>query len=358
MVAASVGELGGSDVEYALPGAFRNHVHYAGEVLVGIAEPHTTADSALEIRGAAAHEEGYHALILVPDIHGTVEFGDGRFHPETPEEIVPEGLEFRKCRIHLLRGREGLHHFAGGSLVYNARGLELVSGLVFDISEHEDNILACARLKSEVEALRSDGAPAVSHAVAGCAGQHLLRSVEAIVHPEESLTVGIEAVEGPVRSEECVMIAALPVFRLMINRIAFHLHFPRREIALEVLHVGGCIPEAPLHERVEAERFAFARPVRQAQPVQFAAPADWHEEKGLHTESVLFAGDCGVSHPMPAFVEIKDGLAGLPARIPHGIAILDIEITASGVHWHSVVAVAENPAELGILAEAVAAGGI
>ena len=77
MVAASVGELGSGDVQYTLAGTVRHHVHYAGQVLVGIAETHSTSDSALEIAGAPAHEVGYHALVLVPDIHRTVEFGHG-----------------------------------------------------------------------------------------------------------------------------------------------------------------------------------------------------------------------------------------------------------------------------------------
>ena len=154
------------------------------------------------------------------------------------------------------------------------------------------------------------------------------------------------------------MIAPFAVFRLMVNCVAFHLHFSCRKVALEVFHVGGCVPEAPLHKGVNAERLAFARLVRQAQPVHFAAPADRHEEKGLRTESVLFAGDSGVSHSVPALIEIKLRLAGLPAGIPYGISILDIEITPARIHRHAVVAVAENPAELGILAEAVAAGGI
>ena len=84
MVAASVGELGGSDVEYALAGAVRHHVHYTGQVLVGIAETHPASDSAFEIAGTPAHEVGYHALVLVPDIHGAVEFGDRGLDAETP----------------------------------------------------------------------------------------------------------------------------------------------------------------------------------------------------------------------------------------------------------------------------------
>ena len=45
----------------------------AQKILAGIAEAHSSSQSALIIAGAAAHAEGDHALILVPDIYGSVE---------------------------------------------------------------------------------------------------------------------------------------------------------------------------------------------------------------------------------------------------------------------------------------------
>ena len=56
---------------------------------------------------------------------------------------------------------------------------------------------------------------------------------------------------------------------------------------------------------------------------------------------------------MTALIEIKRSLARLPARIPYGITVLDVEIAAAGIHGHTVVAVARYAAELGILAETV-----
>ena len=76
VVASAVRELRGGNVQDALPGPFRNKVHYAREVLVGVTEAHSTADSAFKVAGASAEEEGDHALVLVPDIHGAVQFRD------------------------------------------------------------------------------------------------------------------------------------------------------------------------------------------------------------------------------------------------------------------------------------------
>ena len=76
VVTSAIRELRGGNVQDALPGPFRDKVHYAREILVGVAEAHSTADSAFKVAGASAEEEGDHALVLVPDIHGAVQFRD------------------------------------------------------------------------------------------------------------------------------------------------------------------------------------------------------------------------------------------------------------------------------------------
>ena len=48
-------------------------MHEADEVLVRIAEAHTTADTALEEGSRTGHVECNHALVLVPDVDHTVE---------------------------------------------------------------------------------------------------------------------------------------------------------------------------------------------------------------------------------------------------------------------------------------------
>ena len=55
---------------------------------------------------------------------------------------------------------------------------------------------------------------------------------------------------------------------------------------------------------------------------------------------------------------VQLGLDGLPAGIPHGVAILDVEVAAAVVHGHVVVAVAGHAAQTGVTIEAIAAGGI
>ena len=61
---------------------------------------------------------------------------------------------------------------------------------------------------------------------------------------------------------------------------------------------------------------------------------------------------------MTALVEVERRLAGLPSRIPNGIAILDIEVATAIIHRYIIVAIARDATELGILVEAVAACGV
>ena len=53
MVATTIGELGRSDVDDTLTSTWGNLMHEAHEVLIGVAETHTTTYTTLEERGRA-----------------------------------------------------------------------------------------------------------------------------------------------------------------------------------------------------------------------------------------------------------------------------------------------------------------
>ena len=44
------------------------------QILAGVTEPHSTADTGFVIRSASGHIEGNHALVLVPDIYHAIHF--------------------------------------------------------------------------------------------------------------------------------------------------------------------------------------------------------------------------------------------------------------------------------------------
>ena len=73
MIAAAVRELGRSYVYDTLTRPFRYLVYKSHKVLVGVAEAHSAADSALEERSGTGHVESHHALVLVPYVHHPVE---------------------------------------------------------------------------------------------------------------------------------------------------------------------------------------------------------------------------------------------------------------------------------------------
>ncbi len=358
MVAAAIRELRGGNVDDPLPRPLRDEMDDAGEVLVGIAEAHAPADAALEIAGAPAEEEGDHALVLVPDVHGPVQLRHVRFHGETPQEVVPVGFQGCEGRIDLLRSGERIHHRLRLGLVDHGGGDELLLGRILHIPEDENQFRGLPRFQRQVEPVRGDGAPAMGHGVPGSAGEDLLRRLESVVHADEGFPVRVEPVEGTVHAEEGVMVAAFAVFGLVIEDVPIDLHLARGEVPLEILHVGGSVPEAPFHEGIELEGLFRRTRVHEFHPVHFAAVADGHEEKDIGLQPVLLPRHPGIAHAVAALIGVEGGLAGLPARIPDRVAILDVVIAAAGVHGYAVVAVAEDPAEFGVLAEAVTACGI
>ena len=78
-----------------------------------------------------------------------------------------------------------------------------------------------------------------------------------IIETDKTFAVGIVALNVGIDSIESIMISAFAIFRLVVDRRAFYLNFSCREIALEVFHVSGCIPQAPFCKREYLERFHF-----------------------------------------------------------------------------------------------------
>lgn len=83
-----------------------------------------------------------------------------------------------------------------------------------------------------------------------------------------------------------------------------------------------------------------------------------HEEQHIGSDAELLAVDAGIVHAVSALILVERGLAGFPTGVPYRVAILDIEITATGVHRYAVVAIAGDAAEFGILVEGISSGGV
>ena len=97
---------------------------------------------------------------------------------------------------------------------------------------------------------------------------------------------------------------------------------------------------------------------RAAGSVNLAPLLERYEEQHASLNAIFTTCDAGVTHAMTALVEVERCLAGLPSWIPHGVAILDVEITATIVHRHIVVAITRDATELGILVETVTSSSV
>ena len=53
------------------------------------------------------------------------------------------------------------------------------------------------------------------------------------------------------------MVAALLVFRFVVDDATVDFHLSGREVALEVLHIGSGVPQAPLLEREQFQTLNF-----------------------------------------------------------------------------------------------------
>ena len=232
--------------------------------------------------------------------------------------------------------------------------------LVLDITQQEDEVTLLARLQLYLDIMAGDGTPSVCDAVARLSLNDHLRCRVFVVESHEALSIGVEALDGCVDMVESIVIASFAVFRLMVDRrrLLLYFHLAGREVALEILHVSGRVPQAPFLKREDLEMLHLVAVVLQREHLHFCGSVEWHKEKhtGHHTE--LAARDACVVHAVAAFIAVERCAARFPSRIPHCVTVLDVEIAAVVVHRHVVVAVACDAAELRVLVERVASGSI
>ena len=195
-------------------------------------------------------------------------------------------------------------------------------------------------------------------AVAWTSLHHGVGTVKAVIQSYECLAVGVKSVDGGVHAIVSIVVAAFAVFGLVVNHRPFYLHLSCREVALEILHVGGGIPQAPFLEREEFQRARLVGGVGECEFLHLAPTLQRHEEENAGLNAVFCRGDARVTHAMTALVVVEWGFAGLPPRVPYAVAIFQVEIPPAIVHRHVVVAVAGNAAELGVFVEGVASCGV
>ena len=190
--------------------------------------------------------------------------------------------------------------------------------------------------------------------VTALAGQHRLRIMEAVVDTDEGVATRIEADDRPVHRINRIVIPALTILGLMIDRAADHLDLAGREVPLEVRLIVLRIPETELDEAEEVNASGLCTIISQGDAVDLTGIGHRHEGLELRLELILAAGDDGIAETMAALIGIKCGLRRLPARIPDGVPILYIVVASALIERTVVVAVAGETEELRIFIEGVA----
>ena len=108
------------------------------KILTGVAESHAATETALIVAGGPAHVERYHALVLVPDIHGPVEFFAARPYLVARKKIFPVDPELVQGGVELIvraeKGDQSVRRF----FIDDSRSFEFLFGRVAAVSENKD----------------------------------------------------------------------------------------------------------------------------------------------------------------------------------------------------------------------------
>jgi hypothetical protein len=353
VVAGPVGQLGRRDVQDALARAPRDHVHEAEQVLVAVAVAHAAADAGFVHAGRAAHVERRHALVLVPHVQHAVGVRVRALGLEVRQQVAPHRAQLGEggvdgARLAVLVD-DGLAHL----LVHHVQRVVLGLLALLDVRQDEREGLFLPGRQVQIDLVRADGVPAKGLAVRALAGKGNLGVVQALVDAHEGVAAGVETVHRTRAREQRVVVAALAVFGLVVNRAAVDLDLADRVGALQVVHVVGRVEQAELLETEDLGLLGDLRLVANRDLPQLQILAGRHEEQHLDFQAVLLPDDARVAEAVAALVGVELGLDGLPARVPHRPAVVHVDVATAQVVGHVVVPVAREATQLGVLPERV-----
>ena len=151
MVGTAVFKLGIGNVDDPAPGTVRNQMDEAKQILTRVTEPHSTAQSAFIVAGAAAHVEGDHALVLVPDVDEPVQLLIGSMDCKGGQQMVPVCMQISKCGIDLGIGFVFFQQRLCRRLVDDVRRFPFLIDGIFAITKDEDEAFGFARFQVDLE---------------------------------------------------------------------------------------------------------------------------------------------------------------------------------------------------------------
>ena len=355
VIGAAVRKLRGGDVQDPLSCALRNDMHKAEQVLTRIAEAHPAAHAAFKIAGRAAHVERDHALVLVPDIHHPVDLLVAGLGVVVGEQCVPVPVQRVHCRVKLCRGTVFSDHRVCARLVDHAGRGEFLILRVFHIAETKEKLPRLAGPQRHMELHRADRRPAVDDRIGAAAVLDRFGQRRRAVEADKGVARGIEAVIRAVRPEHGIVIPPLAVFGFVINGVRLQLDLADGEVPLEVGAVVHRVPEAELYIGEHIERLFRGSPIFQRQPEEQAVVALRDQQRLCGRNTIFLPLNHAVAEAVATGIAVQLRFRGLPAGVPDGIAVLDVNMEALLIDRAVVVAVAGQPAQPRVAIEAVAA---
>ena len=144
----------------------------------------------------------------------------------------------------------------------------------------------------------------------------------------------------------------------MINGVRLDLNLADGEVPLEVGAVVHRVPETELHIREHIERLFCISLVFQRQPDKQAVVALRDQQRLCGRNTIFLPLDHAVAEAVAAGIAVQLRFRGLPAGVPDGIAVFDVNMEALLIGRAVIVAVARQSAQPRVAVEAVATRGI
>ena len=319
------------------------------------AEYHPAAHAAFKIAGRAAHVERDHALVLVPDIHHPVDLLVAGLGVVVGEQGVPVPVQRVHCCVKLCRGTVFSDHRVCARLVDHAGRGEFLILRVFHIAETKEKLPRLAGPQRHMELHRADRRPAVGDRIGAAAVLDRFGQRRRAVEADKGVARGIEAVIRAVRPEHGIVIPPLAVFGFVINGVRLQLDLADGEVPLEVGAVVHRVPEAELYIGEHIERLFRGSPIFQRQPDEQAVVALRDQQRLCGRNTIFLPLNHAVAEAVAAGIAVQLRFRGLPAGVPDGIAVFDVNMEALLIDRAVIVAVAGQPAQPRVAIEAVAA---
>ena len=301
-------------------------------------------------------------MICVPDVYHPVRVQVGRLGLIDQQQLFPMPAERIKRGVD--RGRPEVPCDNGLDRAFvdplRIRRIELPIIRILVIAQQEDHSSRLARLQREFDMMRSHRRPAVGMGVERASPLHRRGIFPPPICAQEDVALSVVPGRLLGAGKKSKMVAALTIFRLVIDDAVFDLYLAGVEVALEVCRVVLCIPKAELNAGEDGQASGLSAAVGHSQLPYLQVLAEGNEVERLRLDAIECRTDDAVAQAMPA--DIVLGI--VPCRLPGGrpkpavLVVAQINVASSGVERNVVVAIARQATEPCVFIEGVSSGGV